>query len=246
MTRMTPWGLVHHIPVYISKKKHSDKYIEDGEFMSHEQQGLTAHQNTVSNSNNKNNQFTRMIPWFFRQPLNGQKTFTPNGQNDSFFRRVITPLNKSEEDLKIQMEKVLSVQQPALTTQDSRSTSELQLLNLPTGFYQPNLSDMSSPTPHQYTPSPPQLPQHDITPLNPPSNNQDLFMLLSLEKRRSDKLEERSNELSIRVKELETILSEYFIDTAYIDSLRHRKKSFFIEGGSEDGDNTIASSKNVE
>lgn len=224
MTRLTPWGLVHHIPVFISKRKHhSIKYLEESPYMSQEEQGLTAHSNVVSSNNNSKNsgtQFTMMIPWFFRQPLNGQKTYTTKDQNDTFFKTVFTQSDKSIQDLESNNSKLtteLVEQPPQLVSQDSNA--EMQLLNQPT-------------TRVYYTPEKPYPLQTQISNTSSSSSftTQDVYALLNQEKERTVKLEEKSNQLSNRVKELETILSEYFIDTAYIDTLRNRKKSFFVEG----------------
>jgi hypothetical protein len=117
MTRLTPWGLVHHIPVLITKRK---KSLDN---------------NVLSVSKRD----SILIPWKERT------------SSDIFLRGTKKTDGPSE-----------------ITTYD----------------------DLGS-----------------------------LYQLLRVEK-------EKSEELAIRVQELEIILTEYFIDTAYLDNIRYKQSIF--------------------
>ncbi|KAG1217150.1 hypothetical protein G6F35_009418 [Rhizopus arrhizus] len=59
MTRLTPWGLVHHVPVFISKRKH--KKEENDTFMQDQPMSTTSSTKSV-------------LPWFFRNKPNNHET----------------------------------------------------------------------------------------------------------------------------------------------------------------------------
>ncbi|KAL9539164.1 hypothetical protein MBANPS3_010426 [Mucor bainieri] len=260
MTRLTPWGLVHHIPVFISKRKN---HVKDGLYV--EEEGIYVQNNsnnTISagqsrqDENNsskvvpKKNRLstTVLIPWFFRSRIRGDKTYTTQGRNDTFMRHMITRKEQEKDDKEIHQLETLNVGKGHV--QDS---PELRLLN--TKDRQRNSlssSNSSNSMNEQYvhTPanaSPPILPPHYTMPTMPGAgasssrqynNDQSSYFdnmssLLRLEQERSNVLEARSTELSNRVEELEVILSEYFINTDYLDQLRARKNSKLVPANVE-------------
>lgn len=255
MTRLTPWGLVHHIPVFISNRKNHTK---DGIYV--EEQGVYAQNNSNSAVKqptqqeddskvvHKKNRLstTVLIPWFFRSRIRGDKTYTIQGRNDTFMRHMITRKEQEKDDKEIHQLETLNVAKSRVY-----DSPELRLLN--TKDRQRNSlssSNSSNSLNEQYVhtpanPSPPILPPHYTMPMmsgdgpsssrhyNDQSHLDSIFNLLRMEQERSSVLEQRSTELSNRVEELEVILSEYFINTDYLDQLRARKNSKLVPANVE-------------
>lgn len=197
MTRLTPWGLVHHIPVFISKRRHPDLINPETESM-------------ASQSKKKKNV---LIPWFFRSRNNrrdNEKIYTSTDVKEAIMTKMLVR-NKLEEPGKL-----------------SRvDTSELMLLN----------SNKKSPT----TPltnynnvlyRAPQIPSNSATPPPLPprhsasgSSMSDDIVNIPINDGHPSSNDRATIELMNRVEELEIILSEYFINTDYLDQLRNRRNN---------------------
>ncbi len=82
MTRLTPWGLVHHIPVFISKRKHKKEDLQaEGLFLQNQQAAEALKTNNDASS----------VPWFFRNKADDSDPM--KGRSQSFVKR-------KEEELK--------------------------------------------------------------------------------------------------------------------------------------------------
>lgn len=256
MTRLTPWGLVHHIPVFISNRKNHAKdgmYIEEGGY---DQTNNNAHPGQSIQSEDNDNKVvpnksklssTVLVPWFFRSRVRGDKTYTTNGRNDTFMRHMITRKELEGDEKEVHQLETLKAGNHA--NKPSMYSPELRLLNskdrrknsLTSSNSSNSLNEqyVSTPTP-QAANLPPVLPPHYTMPMvenggsssshyyNNNSNIDNISNLLRLEQERSSVLEVRSTELSNRVEELEVILSEYFINTNYLDQLRARRNSKLV------------------
>lgn len=255
MTRLTPWGLVHHIPVFISKRKNHVKdemYIEEAGYdqtnnNTHSGQPIQSEDNNSKNMPKKSKlSSTILVPWFFRSRIKGDKTYTTNGRNDTFMRHMIARKELGDEKEVHQLE-TLKTENHA--NQPSMYSPELRLLNskdrqrnsLSSSNSSNSLNEQYVSTPiSQAANSPPVLPPHYTMPMagnndssssrhnNNNSSLDNISNLLRLEQERSSVLEVRSTELSNRVEELEVILSEYFINTDYLDQLRARRNSKLV------------------
>jgi hypothetical protein len=256
MTRLTPWGLVHHIPVFISKRKNHVKdgmYIEESGYdqtnnNTHSGQPIQSEDNNSKAAPNKSKlSSTILVPWFFRSRIRGDKTYTTNGKNDTFMRNMIT--RKELEGDKKEAHQLETLKTGNHANDTSMYSPELRLLNskdrrknsLSSSNSSNSLNEqyVSTPIP-QAANSPPVLPPHYTMPMagnsgsssshhyNNLSSLDNISNLLRFEQERSSALEVRSTELSNRVEELEVILSEYFINTDYLDQLRARRNSKLI------------------
>ncbi|CEP07284.1 hypothetical protein [Parasitella parasitica] len=237
MTRLTPWGLVHHIPVFISKRKNhvkDDMYMEEGGYdTAHGKRQQEDCGNTKVVPKKSKLSSTILIPWFFRSRIRGDKTYTTHSRNDSFMRHMIIKKELEGDEKDVNQLEVLKVARQA------NHSPELGLLNAKdrqrSSLSSSNGSESST---EQYGSTPPLLPPNYTMPTaGGSSSRQDdhdsvsldsISELLRLEQKRSTMLEERSKELSNRVEELEVILSEYFINTDYLDQLRARKNSKLV------------------
>ncbi|KAK4515817.1 uncharacterized protein ATC70_010772 [Mucor velutinosus] len=255
MTRLTPWGLVHHIPVFISNRKNHVKdgmYAEEEGVYAHNSNNATTgqpmqHENDSKAVQKKNRLSTTvLIPWFFRSRLRGDKTYTTQGRNDTFMRHMITRKEQEKDDKENHQMESLNVgkshvqDSPELRLLD---TKDRQRNSLSSSNSSNSLNEQYVHTPAN--PSPPILSPHYTMPMMPgdgssssrqyndQSHLESISSLLRLEQERSVKLEERSTELSNRVEELEVILSEYFINTDYLDQLRARKNSKLVPATTE-------------
>lgn len=202
MTRLTPWGLVHHIPVFFSKHRHSDPNNSDDE----ESINSGTSSEIKAKKEKKKLSTTISIPWFFRSRIRGaEKTYTPNDIKEPIITNMIARSQLEEQKGNL----------------DRVDTSELQLLNS-----SKSPSTPSPPTGKVYyrAPAPP-LPPHYTTGSSSGSTaSEDIVSIpindnTAMQQATSD---ERTMELSNRVEELEIILSEYFINTVYLDQLRNR------------------------
>ncbi|KAG1450796.1 hypothetical protein G6F56_008248 [Rhizopus delemar] len=211
MTRLTPWGLVHHVPVFISKRKHKKEKYEDEMFM---QNQPAAASSAVS------------VPWFFNNKQNKiSKTDTIAQRKDSLSTAALTKENSRMKSF------------DKSPIEESFFTDSIQLQQSSHNVFEPLFDDKSKSSP--YPRSPLTTDPFTLSPLNndttvpkaaaaaaaaaaaeyPTDVVQNVHNMLLKE-------HARNNELSSRVEELEVILAEYFIDTSYVDQLRGRRKSF--------------------
>lgn len=203
MTRLTPWGLVHHIPVFFSKHRHSDLNNSDDE----ESINSGTSSEIKAKKAKKKLSTTILIPWFFRSRIRGaEKTYTPNDIKESIMTNMIA--RSQLEEQKGNLNRV--------------DTSELQLLNS-----SKSPSTPPPPTGNVYyrAPAPP-LPPHYTTGSSSGSTVSEDIVSIPINDNTATQQatsDERTVELSNRVEELEIILSEYFINTAYLDQLRNRQ-----------------------
>ncbi|KAG1054362.1 hypothetical protein G6F43_003616 [Rhizopus delemar] len=86
MTRLTPWGLVHHIPVFISKRKHKKEDLQAEGLFLQNQQAVEAL---------KTNNDASSVPWFFRNKADDSDHM--KGRSQSFVKR------KEEEIKELEM-----------------------------------------------------------------------------------------------------------------------------------------------
>ncbi|CAO3634990.1 unnamed protein product [Mucor hiemalis] len=203
MTRLTPWGLVHHIPVFFSRHRHADLNNSDDE----ESINSGTSSEIKAKKAKKKISSTILIPWFFRSRIRGaEKTYTPNDIKESIMTNMI--VRSQLEEQKGNLNRV--------------DTSELQLLNS-----SKSPSTPPPPTGNVYyrAPAPP-LPPHYTTGSSSGSTVSEEIVSIPLNDNTATQQaasDERTVELSNRVEELEIILSEYFINTAYLDQLRNRQ-----------------------
>ncbi|KAI7895870.1 uncharacterized protein EV154DRAFT_412559 [Mucor mucedo] len=199
MTRLTPWGLVHHIPVFISKHRNHDmmnkKFIQEEGMYQQDQDTHTS----KSDAKKKGFSTSVLIPWFFRSSKlrNSNDSFTSADVKEAIMTQMINEDDKQYNDI-------------PLSPLPRHGTAEI--------MYQ-------SP---QLPLQPPALPPHYNTASGSTSRSDDATQVNQgalLQKQQANPWEERTTELSNRVEELEIILSEYFINTAYLDQLRARKSS---------------------
>jgi hypothetical protein len=242
MTRLTPWGLVHHVPEFLNRKKRNKKDTEATAGFSPSTDDVAAETPKVA----KKRSFS-LVPWFFSSKSIENNTFTSHDRNESFMRKMVAKNTKAANDNQMPME---------ILNKTETETSERGLLNAIDTKGTSNGSDdagdafitderqyanIGSPLPQSYqsSSSPPILPPHYATPFNGPTDLNTLSAMLAREQARSTNLESRSMELSNRVEELEVILSEYFINTVYLDQLRSRKKAKLIPASDKDSVETL-------
>ncbi|KAG2201017.1 hypothetical protein INT47_006561 [Mucor saturninus] len=240
MTRLTPWGLVHHIPVFISKHRNHDmmnkKFIQEEGMYQQDQDTHTS----KSDAKKKGFSTSVLIPWFFRSSKlrNSNDSFTSADVKEAIMTQMIVRNATMVPDQTQKLSRVDSTELHLLDT-DKRTSSGTQ------GGQQQNEDDKQyndiplSPLPRHGTAEimyqspqlplqPPALPPHYNTASGSTSRSDNATQVNQgalLQKQQADPWEERTTELSNRVEELEIILSEYFINTAYLDQLRARKSS---------------------
>lgn len=240
MTRLTPWGLVHHIPVFISRHRKHDmmnkKFIQE-ENMYQQNEGPNRRAQDPNNTKKKGFSTSVLIPWFFRSsPGSRDKSFTPADVKEAIMTKMIARNATLSPDQMQKLTRVDSTELCLLDT-DKRTSSGTQAGH---SFYDKQFNDVPLlPLSHsgtteimyqspQLSPLPPALPPHYNTGSSSRSssrgngaqlNNDGLLQ----DQGKANQLEARTTELSNRVEELEIILSEYFINTAYLDELRARK-----------------------
>lgn len=206
MTRLTPWGMVHHIPVFFNKHAHynikanrQDDEIEittpDDEGFDRSEKGSIAKRKSTEYSN------VESVPWFFRSNALSTADDIKTG---------VTRKSQDKERSKV-------------------DPTELHLLDNKTDSYGKKYGQNSEV---QYrerqSPTSPRLPSYYNSVGNSSGTDCELLLArvneaLQREQDRSNVLQERTTSLSDRVVELEFILTEYFIDTNYMDKLRFRK-----------------------
>jgi hypothetical protein len=243
MTRLTPWGLVHHVPVFISKHRHhnidyngerNNKYDNN-----HDDESLVG----LEDSNKKGFSKTILVPWFFRSRMRGvSKTYTATDVKEAIMTKMVVRSKLQDQQ---QLTKVDSSEQHLLNTTASKratntspSSNEIILNNydqkyatssIPLSPQQLNAETLYRAPPQIPTGVAPPLPTHYHFPGSSRSDNDitsvNMNETLHQEPERSNELDARTTELSNRIEELEIILSEYFINTAYLDQLRSRKNT---------------------
>lgn len=91
MTRITPWGIVHHIPVFIKKYTHhikSDKQQNEEDAAAIDEEGFDVKSaKTTDTTTRKSTEYldTDSVPWFFRNKA--LKTTDDIGLEDVFTRQ---------------------------------------------------------------------------------------------------------------------------------------------------------------
>lgn len=244
MTRLTPWGLVHHIPVLLSKNRRHDIDGNDLERSNmYNTRGDEASTSDLSSDDENKNIAKKskgfpnniLIPWFFRsRTRDTNKTYTPTDIKEAILTKMIVR-NKLQDQH--QLNKMDTPEQYLLTTTASKrpSTSDSPSNELiadtfdhkfatngaETIYRASQLSADGAPSlPPQYN-TPTGSSDNDITPVN--SVNIGAVRQRQQGRPSTIQLDTRTTELSTRVEELELILSEYFINTGYLDQLRSRK-----------------------
>ncbi|KAI8085952.1 uncharacterized protein B0P05DRAFT_534348 [Gilbertella persicaria] len=238
MSRLTPWGLAHHIPAYVSRKKHhvdDDLYIDERNIHYHNNSSKTAcpREEQLEDGNQKSQvnrkDSTILVPWFFRASLNGNKTFTAKNNDDSFIRKMVDhqkdegykedahQLNELVQTTKIDSKVPLS--SPELYLLDSNDKADIS--SHPSLMENTNMSPRTllGHTESDHLGSSSYVNDFNIT-FSPAATDADKQEALMQILRRE---QERSDSLTTRVEELEIILSEYFINTYYLDQIRNRK-----------------------
>ncbi|KAI7906459.1 uncharacterized protein BX663DRAFT_496491 [Cokeromyces recurvatus] len=208
MTRLTPWGLVHHIPALISNKnqQHMDTTDEESNIDK-------SNQDTQQASHVKKNKRTITIPWFFRRHINENKTFTFHKHGDAFIKKMMIQQRGTEERHSLDnLKKDGSKYSPEISLLHAKKDSDI-------------LSDASSRSdkieecrPSKFN----KVTSSVSTSFNTNQDPAEIINQLYIQKDKSSRLEAISNELSNRVEELEIILKEYFINTTYLDQIRRR------------------------
>lgn len=245
MTRLTPWGLVHHIPVFISKHSHHNKNSQQEPMFNynfnHGHRRKSDEENGNGATKKKKNFSDKLVPWFFRSRLKkSDESITSADVKEVIMTKMIVR-SKMQEQEQIQGEGKLSrvdstelrlldsTRRPDLATNtssytnidDSYDKTLNKLSSHQSGdsaeiYYQPPLSSF-----------PPALPPHAN--IAGSSRGDDTVAAsndaLRREQVKTSVLEARTTELSNRVEELEIILSEYFINTTYLDQLRVRRNA---------------------
>ncbi|OBZ85681.1 hypothetical protein A0J61_06268 [Choanephora cucurbitarum] len=212
MSRLTPWGLVHHIPTYISRKKHhadSDLYMNEEEM---------AHHNS-SSEHTKERKSSLLVPWFFRDTLNGSKTYTSGERSDTFIRKMVDTTKPKTDETIHEMKNIDQITK--IDSQVPLYSPEVNLLDT-----SHSNSFLSSAPDAVLFPSRPQIESHSDSAktINLSSMDQvDSNMQMVIDLLHQE--QQKSNSLNNRVEELEIILSKYFINTYYLDQIRSRKKS---------------------
>ncbi|KAI8992323.1 hypothetical protein BDB01DRAFT_847710 [Pilobolus umbonatus] len=82
MTRMTPWGLIHHVPVFINKKTHHEPAIyKDSDFI-------------------EDHKGKKFLPWFFRSPFSRPKKESEIFQEEAAMEHMMaqTPVFQNKPD----------------------------------------------------------------------------------------------------------------------------------------------------
>ncbi|KAI8335215.1 hypothetical protein BD560DRAFT_414152 [Blakeslea trispora] len=219
MSRLTPWGLVHHIPTYISRKKHdadSNLYINEEEMI---------RRNDPTDDNLMKRKSSLLVPWFFRTSLTGDKTYNAEDKSDAFIRKMV---DKTKLDTEENLHELKSIDQ--ITRIDSKSplySAEANLLNSShndsfSGTHldaelltdRPQLKSMSASNADS---------SRTIQAFSMDTSNNYTDMQAIIQMLRHE--QQKSNNLSNRVEELEAILSQYFINTYYLDQIRSREKA---------------------
>ncbi|KAI8888748.1 hypothetical protein K501DRAFT_209557 [Backusella circina FSU 941] len=294
MTRLTPWGLVHHIPVFISNHRHykkDDKVYTDAMILEskHEKNKnddiesndsglMDEFNNESSQKKKKSNLSTKLIPWFFRSNIKGKAISTD--PNTSILERMMSLRRDGELESTIDLARRTSFQtdndsrtqlphastapgsKPTEeelnelsatsdfflnnSTQNRQSTSYMKktpaspkAVTSPTALFFNNRNSESNKPPFSPTITKRASLSSDIMPYDQeqqfdqlPNITQDSVSVLT-EVVKQEK--EKNKELATRVDELEVILSQYFINTAYLDQLRTKREQSFIDGLNDNG-----------
>jgi hypothetical protein len=286
MTRLTPWGLVHHIPVFISNRRHhkrDDKAFMDAMVLD---SGHEKNQNNDIESNDsvlmdefnnesaqkkkKGNLSTKLIPWFFRNNLNAKAVTTD--PNSSILERMLSLKKVSDQGSRTELGRRESYhidndsrtqlphasETPGINhTQDDLnelSTTSDFLLNNEAQNRQSTSSMKKTPASPRVVTSPTALFFNNNNGSNRPpfsptitkrhSISSDIMLYDQQEQHLQNPTQdsvtiltevikqekEKSKELATRVDELEIILSQYFINTAYLDQLRTKREQSFVDG----------------
>ncbi|KAI9480529.1 MAG: hypothetical protein EXX96DRAFT_479993, partial [Benjaminiella poitrasii] len=174
MSRLTPWGIVHHIPTYFSK--HKSHYIENNTNDEATGQGS---EHAISDQNN--NKYTIYVPWFFRTHLNGKKTHTVRKNGDTFIRKMMA--RKSSDD---NIQEKFPLDRTSTLSDDNESVDYM-------------LSSQSKAGNHNT--SSPSLPPNTTSPLGIYHDSVSIINALHEEQKKSSELANRVDELEVILRE---------------------------------------------
>lgn len=247
MTRLTPWGLVHHIPVFISKHRRHDTNInnQDSLYNSSQNGDLGGRTDEEGGTIKKKGSFysKTLIPWFFRSRLRkSDESFTTVDAKEAVMTKMIARSKLQEREQLPRSSRIDSTElqlldpsrRPEPITNSSSSTNIDRLGR--NDSYEKALKKLSLSTQTSVDSTdilyvgptlanfPPALPPHSTAGGSRGEGNfMDSNEAMRREQLKTSALETRTTELANRVEELEIILSEYFINTAYLDQLRVRR-----------------------
>ncbi|KAI8083889.1 hypothetical protein BDF21DRAFT_416833 [Thamnidium elegans] len=251
MTRLTPWGLVHHIPVFISKHRRHDTDVnnQDSIYNSSQNGYLGGRTDEEGGTIKKKKSFysNTLVPWFFRSRLRkSDESFTTVDAKEAIMTKMIARSKMQDREQlprlsridSTELQLLDSVRRPELPITNSSSFTNIEGLGTHDS-YDKALKKLSLSTQVSadstdilyQTPTlanfPPALPPHGTTAggSRGEGNFMDSNEAMRREQLKTIALETRTSELANRVEELEIILSEYFINTAYLDQLRVRRNA---------------------
>jgi hypothetical protein len=235
MTRLTPWGLVHHVPEFINRKKRDKKDVETTSRFNPSTDEIVAEKSMVAKKN------FSLIPWFISDKSIKNSAFTSHDRNRSFMRKIIAKRTKTAKDnanqIPTETQSRIESQAPKEDLLDTVDSKRLSSGSDDGGsgisiIEEKQYVSIGSPLPQPYEPSStamslPSLPLHYTTPSDDRTTDilNTLSAILAREQARSDHIEE-----------LEIMLSEYFINTGYLDQLRSRKKTKLTSTSDKDDD----------
>lgn len=186
MSKVSPWGAVHVIPMYVRRKHQSKKTDEENED--------TINEEIENNSDLKESKRLSSDSGSFLRILGGKNLF----------------------GMKSNLDKIISSQDPLEMTDPYRKKS-IKLVKSTSQQDLPLLSHHAGTKESNVVIS---LPDNDIE-----ASGEKKTINISQENEEIIKLRKETAMLSTRMKEMEVILSEYFIDTKYLDHLRFKKKA---------------------
>lgn len=249
MTRLTPWGLVHHIPVFISKHRRHDNNInnQNSIYNSSQNGDLGGRTDEEGGTIKKKGSFysKTLIPWFFRSRLRkSDESFTTVDAKEAVMTKMIARSKMQEREQLPKLSRIDSTELQLLDTSrrpepitNSSSSTNIDRLGR-NDSYEKALKKLSLSTRASadsadilyHAPTlanfPPALPPHSTAGGSRGEGNfMDSNEATRREQLKTIALETRTTELANRVEELEIILSEYFINTAYLDQLRVRRNA---------------------
>ncbi|KAL0089235.1 hypothetical protein F4703DRAFT_1840056 [Phycomyces blakesleeanus] len=184
MTRLTPWGLVHHIPVMMSRGKERIRrksHPADEEHQLYE------------------NDMKSHLPWFMRKHL---------------FKDSDSSSDESQDDIELKNQSShIETTHPHHTIKDS--DSEQFLLNSNSHNVESRERDIGAFS----------MAGSVVIPLSDKDNDIDRSNYNHKVEELNEHWQQRCQELDYRVEELEMILSEYFLNTEYLDQIRQKNRA---------------------
>ncbi|KAI8992350.1 hypothetical protein BDB01DRAFT_778134 [Pilobolus umbonatus] len=169
MSRLSPWGLIHHVPTVFSKAIHKKSPDDNDSITEDKPVAIVEHPSKKNLSKNE------YLPWFFR--------------------------SQHESEVGIYKDMITRVKAGEKVGLEGNTGSQITISSEPLSI-------------------------RSITPVDsieissvPPNNVYPTAILKEILKKQKEE-DERSAKLARRVKELEAILGDYFIDTLYLDEIR--------------------------